>query len=1073
MQSRLRSPNADTMSKKRKREVDVELVKVYEDLADIQENIRLAAAHTLLSKIYKPGITSHEQTKTILTRLFRGLCSSRKSARLGFSVALTELLSQLAVAPVSSTESDVSVSTVIDILEAETLPEKGTSGQDERDHYFGRVFGADAILKSGTLFCKKADQSHFKRLLDIVCALAVKKPWLRQECGWVIYNCIVSDENELPEKFALEISESLVATKLIRTPEGVAIWLVTSRRFPNAKLPKSAWKSGHPLAKKDVNILADILKDARVQQAEGESELNAQGSARWSANLHFAWDIVLAETFPNTPDASGDRKGAKKSARNDNKLAFDLFWKVVVDESLFAPASSAERKSWGFSLWKKVFETAPQELLIYTFTPQATRCLANSLKSSERFLLRSAQKLSQIINTRLTETDPWNQRADLAGTYVRALLQSVSFSDFDQVTKSKTLQNLFEADNLDVLKGINSTLTNLLLRSLQEEDEKATLLQQKTIINLEWKMLSARLRRWEHFQMSHEHEIENVDKELVSSILKSWLREGCVSLTAKIPENLNRDIQPVLLPETRDFAKERLSLSFEQALKLGSLGCWLLKDVVLHIRKLETLHVQMASAFEGDVNGIVQTAWQNLTATQINTQTSSKADRAPAVSSKKPVHAKVLSSSEGLCLLYALLLFQIYSGETEAVEILQEVLDNWGRRKDNQKGRVTANSGQESADAIMEILLSFASRPSKLMRRITVQIFDAFAPNISATGLEAMCRILDTKENLQGQQEMFEAGGVENEDEEHLASDLEMEGLDSDVEVDSISESDKSLDQADPSSGSAHSDENPEEDSDDTSGDSEASEASEGEDEENEEDEELAAFDAALASALGTRRLNQDDLAAASETADSSSDADMGDDEMMQLDSKLAEVFRARNEQQSKNKKKEAKEAKEIIVNFKNRVLDLIESYLKHQQHNSLTMDLILPLLKLARTTQTKQLADRSCNMLQQFCSRCKGPNAPKLPSDSYSGHAVDILKSIHEEAGMESSHAHSNVASLSSILVVKALVKANPTNIRVIVETYASTRLRQLTDKKCRVLPGFFTDWNNWCQSTAGKLTA
>ncbi|KIW95839.1 uncharacterized protein Z519_02903 [Cladophialophora bantiana CBS 173.52] len=1057
------------MSKKRKREVDVELVKVYEDLGDVQENIRLAAAHTLLSKIYKPGITSHEQTKTILTRLFRGLCSSRKSARLGFSVALTELLSQLAVTPVSSAESDVPVSSVIDILEAETLPERGISGQDERDHYFGRVFGADAILKSGILFCKKADQSHFTRLLDIVCALAVKKPWLRQECGWVLYNCIASDENELPEKFALEISEGLVASRLIRTPEGVAIWLVTSKRFPNAKLPKSAWKSGHPLAKKDVNILADILKDARVQQAEGESDLNAQGSARWSANLHFAWDIVLAETFPNTPDGSGDWKDAKKSVRNDTKLAFDLFWKVVVDESLFAPASSAERKSWGFSLWKKVFETAPQQLLIYTFTPQATRCLANSLKSSERFLLRSAQKLSQIINTRLTETDPWNQRAHLAGTYVRALLQSVSFSDFDQVTKSKTLQSLFEADNLDVLKGIKSTLTNLLLGSLQEEDKKATLLQQKTIINLEWKMLSARLRRWEHFQMSHEHEIENADKELVSSILKSWLREVCISPTAKIPENLNRDIQPVLLPKTRDFAKERLSLSFEQALKLGSLGCWLLKDVVLHLRKLEVLHVRMASAFEDDINGIVQTAWQNLTDSQINTQMSSKADRGPAVSSKKPVHAKVLSSSEGLCLLYALLLFQIYSGETEAVEILQEVLVNWGRRKDNQKGSVTTNSGQESADAIMEILLSFVSRPSKFLRRITVQIFDAFAPNITATGLEAMCRILETKENLRGQQEMFDAGGFENEDEEHLASDSEMEGLDSEVEVDSVSESDESLDQADSSSVSAHSNDNSEEDSVDTSS---SSEASEGEDEENEEDEELAAFDAALASALGTRRLNQDDLAAASETADSSSDADMGDDEMMQLDSKLAEVFRARNEQQSKNKKKEAKEAKETIVNFKNRVLDLIESYLKHQQHNSLTMDLILPLLKLARTTPTKQLADRSCNILQQFCSRCKGPNVPELPSDSYSGHAVDILKSIHEEARMESSHAHSNVASLSSILVVKALVKTNPTNIRTIVETYASTRLRQLTDKKCRVLPGFFTDWNNWCQSTAGKLT-
>ncbi|KIX95770.1 uncharacterized protein Z520_08478 [Fonsecaea multimorphosa CBS 102226] len=1037
------------MSKKRKREVDVELVKVYEDLADEQENVRLAAAHTLLSKIYKPGITSHEQTKTILTRLFRGLCSSRKSARLGFSVALTELLSQLAAAPDVSPESHVSVSAVIDLLEAQTLPEKGTSGQDERDHYFGRVFGADAILKSGIVFGKKTDQSHFKRLLDIVCALAIKKPWLRQECGWVLYNCIVSDQDDLPESLSLHIIDKLVANKLIRTPEGVAIWLVASRRFPSVKLPKSTWKSGHPLVKKDVNILADILKDAKVQQEEGDSDLKSQGSARWSANLHFAWEVVLAETFRNTSRESGVRKDVKNSIRGDDKITFDLFWKVVVDESLFAPASSAERKSWGFSLWKKIFETAPPELLIYTFTPQATRCLANSLKSSERFLQRSAQRLSQVIQARLADTEPRDQRANLAATYVQALLQSVSVGDFDQITKSKTLQSLFEAKQTGVVEGISFALTDLLKRSSEEKEKKTTLLQQKTILNLQWKMISARLRRWEQIQMQQEGDIDETEKELVSSVLQSWLREVCISPTSNRLHNLNGEF----LPEARDFAKERLSLAFEQALKLGSLGCWLLKHVLLHIRELEALNVQMSTAFEDDIKAIVETAWQNLANIQTNTQMSSTVDRAPAKASKTAVHVKVLSFPEGLSLLYSLLLFQIYSGETEAVQILQEVLENWSRRTDNQKSNASTDNGQVSADAIMEILLSFVSRPSKFMRRITIDIFDAFAPNITATGLEAMCRILETKENLQGQQEMFEAGDVENEDEEQLASESEMEGLDSDVELTSISESSQSAETTDS-------------ETDDESTDSQASAG-----EEEEEDAELAAFDAALASALGTRRLNQDDLDAASDASESSSDADMGDDEMMQLDSKLAEVFRARSEQQSKNKRKEAKEAKENIVNFKNRVLDLTESYFKHQQHNPLTMDLILPLLKLARTTQTKQLADRACNILQQFCSRCKGPNAPDLPSDCYSGHVIDVLKSIHEEAGMESSHAHSNAASLSSILVAKALVRANATNIKSIVEIYASTRLRQLTDKKCRVLPGFFTDWNNWCQSTREKL--
>jgi len=195
---------------------------------------------------------------------------------------------------------------------------------------------------------------------------------------------------------------------------------------------------------------------------------------------------------------------------------------------------------------------------------------------------------------------------------------------------------------------------------------------------------------------------------------------------------------------------------------------------------------------------------------------------------------------------------------------------------------------------------------------------------------------------------------------------------------------------------------------------------------------------------------------------------------MMELDSKLAEVFRARNAQQSKNKKKDSKDAKENIVNFKNRVLDLMESYLKHQQQKSLTIDILLPLLRLARTTQTKQLADRACQIVQQFCSRCKGPNAPDLEDElQVQEHATSVLKSIHQEASLDTSKAHSNVTSLSSILVVKALLKVNPANVKEVVDIYAASRTRQLLEKKCRISPGFFSDWNNWCQTAREKLAA
>ncbi|KIW73347.1 hypothetical protein PV04_01477 [Phialophora macrospora] len=1032
---------ASDPSKKRKREVDVELVKVYNDLADEQENVRLAAAHTLLTKIYKPGITSDEQTKTILTRLFRGLCSSRKSARLGFSIALTELLSQLA-----STEHalhNVSVSTIIEILETQSTPETGTSGQDERDHYFGRIFGAEAILKSDLLF-REGNESHFNHLLELLCSLALKKPWIRQEFGWVLYNCITDEHNKLSKKLAVDTVENLITNKLIRTPEGVAIWIAVTRRFPKAKLPTSAWKSGDPLARKDISTLSDILKDARAHQGSQNSELSAQGSARWSANLHFAWDVVLAEVFGTAPAPTEKGINIKKSPFEGEKITFDVFWNTAVNESLFAESSSTERRAWGFGVWRKVFETAPRGVLLHTFTPQATRRLADALKGSERLLRKSAERVTQSIQIRLTDPAPWPEAGTVAASYMRALLQSVSYGDFDQITKSKTLQNLIDVLSPRVLCHVKLTLGKFVTEISRQEDGKATLSLQKSAVAIQWKIISARLRHWEQAQWSSSDNIEKDDWTLVTEIFESWLREVCIAPNTK---NIRQrpDLQLILQPQARHFAKERLELGFELALKLGSLGFQILNCVLAHIHELEELGVDMAASFADDVQDIVQTAWQKLSTTAQKSTKTSTIRQSLSASRTSQAQIPLLSFSEALSLLYCLLLFQIYSGETEAVQLLQEVIEyhgQWETAKPN--GRLPKDKG-EPADAMMEILLSFASRPSKLLRRITIQLFEAFAANVTGDGLDALCQVLEIKENLLGQQQMFQAEDVDIVGDEAFDTDSNVDELDSDVEVESSPASD------------------------DSDKDAESEEETDSED----EDEELAKFDAALAAALGTRSLNQDDAAAPSDTPDTSSDEDMDDDQMMELDIKLAEVFRARNEQQSKNKKKDAKDAKENIVNFKNRVLDLIESYFRHQQQNPLTIDLLLPLLKLARTTQTKQLADRSRNMVQQFCSRCKGPNAPDLRGGPQTQHAIDVLRSLHEEAGLESSNAHANMASLSSILIVKALVKADQANIRTVIDVYASTRMNQLTNKKCRIQPGFFTDWNNWCQTAREKLAS
>lgn len=117
-------------SKKRRREpvnVDTKLVEIYEDLASEKDEIRLKAAQALVSQFTSDKNPTEEQIRKALQRLFRGLCSSRKAARVGFSIALTEILAQVFVA--SRELSDLNVSGVLDIWESQSNASGSESGQ--------------------------------------------------------------------------------------------------------------------------------------------------------------------------------------------------------------------------------------------------------------------------------------------------------------------------------------------------------------------------------------------------------------------------------------------------------------------------------------------------------------------------------------------------------------------------------------------------------------------------------------------------------------------------------------------------------------------------------------------------------------------------------------------------------------------------------------------------------------------------------------------------------------------------------------------------------------------------------
>ena len=121
------------MSKKRRREqpsVNNQLIEIYEDLANERDEVRLKAALTLLSTTSKDANPSSEHIEKVFNRLIRGLCSGRKAARLGFSVAFTELLAQQWSSGAERVDGfNWGISEIIQLLDEQTQVGGSVSGQ--------------------------------------------------------------------------------------------------------------------------------------------------------------------------------------------------------------------------------------------------------------------------------------------------------------------------------------------------------------------------------------------------------------------------------------------------------------------------------------------------------------------------------------------------------------------------------------------------------------------------------------------------------------------------------------------------------------------------------------------------------------------------------------------------------------------------------------------------------------------------------------------------------------------------------------------------------------------------------
>uniref|UniRef100_H3CQD1 MYB binding protein (P160) 1a n=1 Tax=Tetraodon nigroviridis TaxID=99883 RepID=H3CQD1_TETNG len=271
--------------------------------------------------------------------------------------------------------------------------------------------------------------------------------------------------------------------------------------------------------------------------------------------------------------------------------------------------------------------------------------------------------------------------------------------------------------------------------------------------------------------------------------------------------------------------------------------------------------------------------------------------------------AKKASTAENtafqqLFLLVGLHLFKAPEELLDIVKDLQSCVDKAQEKKAKKKKKQTEEEEPEWVEVMVDILLSLLSRPSRHIRQVCRTVFASICADVTPAALAAILDVLDPEQDDEESSAVVVTDdngtlGKGEEDEEmevgfHVRFRLLRECTSVAVQVD---DSDTSVDQN---------------------------------------------FRLELMKVLQQRN-------ALATEGDGSSDEDLDDEAMMQLDKSLAAVFleQKKKTQAKKDEKTKIQKERTLVRDFKIKVLDLVEVFVGRQAGSPLVLSLLEPLLNV------------------------------------------------------------------------------------------------------------------------------
>lgn len=357
--------------------------------------------------------------------------------------------------------------------------------------------------------------------------------------------------------------------------------------------------------------------------------------------------------------------------------------------------------------------TAPVHLVPSLFTKNFMRCLTNQLASPERYLHRTADRVTKAMVVR-ARTHP-----SVSSPILKALLTSPHGDvNFDKLTKTKTVETLLSQADNSTFEQLGAIYDELILRpGVQDEREAAS----KRLILAD--QLASAVRNM-HIE-SKVQQLESTSQCVIIRSFLSLLAKYAYFDLEKAPSGHDNRATPPISQASRQMFRSRISSCLTHLVAQTIIG-----PAYYPHHLISKLHGQGENPdfapllLEADdrVREVINTAWERLENVYVTGHSIS-----PETSAR--------DYFQSITLLYSLTLLQVYNEDPEAVIMLAELNNLF-------KGKLRSKSSHEkNSSALMEILLSFISKPSQLFRRLAHQVFTACAANIDEKGLQSMITV--------------------------------------------------------------------------------------------------------------------------------------------------------------------------------------------------------------------------------------------------------------------------------------------------------------------------------------------